>query len=175
MRALPVCICVMLLRSALAATPAENAAAIVKDSGWKRGVCVDAGADPQLAIELARASELSIYRVEKNAAAVASTRKLAEAAGLSPLRLRVEVGPLAELEYPDYVANLVIAPGATKEVLRLLRPAGGVAYLASGGAAPAGHKAGRGPGGRACACPVPVTGRTTATTPATTDTARTGT
>jgi len=125
-----------------------RAAAIVKDSGWRRGICVDLGADPKLAVALARNSELSICRVEKNATAASRTRKLVETAGLSPPRVRVEIGPLEKLAYPVYCANLILAEQPSKELLRLLRPAGGVAYLRAGASSPGkGFKLGKGPGG----------------------------
>ncbi|MHC4914427.1 MAG: outer membrane protein assembly factor BamB family protein [Planctomycetota bacterium] len=127
--------------------PGELAARMVEDSKWKRGICVDVGADARLCVELARASGLEIYRVEKDAASAARTRKLVEAAGLTPLRVRVEVGPLEKLAYPEHCANLIVAPSAVKEVLRLLRPAGGVAYLSAAASAGKGFKAGKGPGG----------------------------
>lgn len=131
----------------IAAEGQAVAQAIVKDSGWSRGICLDMGSDPALAVELAKASVLSVYRVEADAAAVARTRKLAEDASLSPLRLRVELGPLDRLEYPDYCANLIIADALDeKNLARLLRPAGGVAYLRGGAAAPKGFASSAGPG-----------------------------
>lgn len=137
------------LAAPLAAGEADKAAAeIVKDSRWNRGICVDLGADPKLAVALAKSSELSIYRVERDAAAASRTRKLVEAAGLSPLRVRVEIGPLEKLAYPPYCTNLILAERPSKGLLRLLRPAGGVAYFRSGASSPGkGFKLGKGPGG----------------------------
>jgi outer membrane protein assembly factor BamB len=124
------------------------AAAIVKESGWSRGICVDLSSDPALAVELAKSSDLSVYRIEADAAGVARTRKLVEDAGLSPLRMRVESGPLAGLEYPDWCANLIIADSlGAEDLLRLLRPAGGVAYLRQVGPLDKGFESTKGPSG----------------------------
>ncbi len=133
---------------ALAGESQALAQAIVKDSGWSRGFCLDLGSDPALAAELARASELSVHRLEADAAAAARARKLAWDAGLTPPRLRIEAGPLDRLEYPDWFANVVVADSlAADDLLRLVRPAGGVAYLRVGAAAPKGFESAAGPGG----------------------------
>jgi hypothetical protein len=63
---------------------AKLAEATINDSGWSRGICIDLSADPELALALAGNSELSIYRVEKDAAEVSRVRKQVRAAGLGP-------------------------------------------------------------------------------------------
>ena len=53
----------------------ELAPAIIKDSKWNAGICVDMGNNPTLAIELAKVSRLEVYRIEKNAASAGKVRK----------------------------------------------------------------------------------------------------
>lgn len=121
-----------------------SAQAILKDCGWSRGICLSLDADgAECAVALARNSELSVYRMEATDDAVRRTRLLAEAAGLSPLRIRVEQGPIEALEYPVYCANVIVADAFAKEVERLLRPAGGRVYLKTANGLPQdGYKTG---------------------------------
>ncbi|MEX0715526.1 MAG: PQQ-binding-like beta-propeller repeat protein [Planctomycetaceae bacterium] len=104
----------------------------MKDAGWNRGICVSLDANGgELAIAIARQSELSVYRIEPDAEAVRRTRSLAESAGLSPLRIRVEQGTLESAEYPDWCANVIVADAWSDDLMRILRPSGGIAFLKS--------------------------------------------
>lgn len=127
----PVLVILALLGSAfVSAAEGSPAEAIVKAYGSPRGIALETGgADASLAIALAKASELHVYRVAPDEKAAAGERAAVEAAGLSALRVRVEAGPLAALEYPRYCANLVVAAGLPdgallKACARVLRPEG---------------------------------------------------
>lgn len=82
------------------------------------------------AIELARASELTVYVQLGDADEVAAARRAAESAGLLNRRVYVEQGSDTRLHLADNLADLVVlvsdAPGRVPEaeVLRVLRPGG---------------------------------------------------
>ena len=106
-----------------------------------RGYCLVYGCETgELAIALARRTELLVYAVSPDAAKVAAVRKAVEAAGLLGSRVMVEQWPLDHVPYPDYFANLIVSetllkgelPGSAVEMWRMLKPCGGVAYLAEG-------------------------------------------
>ena len=112
---------------------------IVRGTGIKRGYGLVLGCRTgRLAIELAERTELMIYGVEPDAAKVEAARKAIDDAGLYGGRVCVEQGSLAHLPYSDYFANLIVCedallsgelPTPAPEVLRMLRPLGGVAYV----------------------------------------------
>lgn len=120
------------------AASTSPAAEVFKHIKLKRGVVVTCNLkNLAMPLALARQSEMSIYMVEDNAKVVAARRKEIEAAGLSALRIRVEAGPLEDLEYPNLVANVVIVQGVTnadllKELHRILRPQGFLVLLPDG-------------------------------------------
>jgi len=129
---------------------AQTAENIIRESGLARGYClILGGGTGRLAFELARGSELNIYVVEPDARKVAQARNALSLAGLYGARVCVERRSLPSLPYPPYFANLIIceegSPGGdlstpAKELLRLLRPLGGVAYV---GQPPKGERLGR--------------------------------
>lgn len=93
------------------------------------------GTDGRLAYELARNSELDVILVEPDAARVAEIRKHLEQTGLYGTRVSVHQGPLDQLPYGPYFANVVLSerllvdgqPGeGLEEVARVLRPSGGL-------------------------------------------------
>lgn len=103
---------------------------ILESIGVKRGICVLLG-DPncELALELARESELLIYIQLPQAEDVEKARKIADDAGLYGTRIFVDRGPLERLHLADNIADAVIAVGGAEhvpeaEVLRVLRPQG---------------------------------------------------
>lgn len=119
---------------------ASTADAIVKDSKIKRGyaLVLGAGGGGRLALELAKRTELMIYVVEPDADKVAKARKALTDAGVYGGEVVVMQHPLDALPHSDYFANLIICeaaffsgtiPTPAEEILRLLKPCGGVAYV----------------------------------------------
>jgi outer membrane protein assembly factor BamB len=123
------------------AAASEAAAAILGSNGVRRGYCLVLGcATGQLAMELAKRSELMIYAVSPDAEKVAAMRRAIDAAGLYGTRICVEQWPLEKVPYADYFANLIVSEPssagdkplssqALAEVLRMLKPIGGEAWL----------------------------------------------
>ncbi len=120
---------------------AEGAERVLRTAGIRRGygLLLGAGLAP-LACELAERSELRIVLREPDAAKVASTRALLDAAGLYGRRIAVHHGPLQRLPYAGRLFNVVVAdrrgtgrPGTPRaELLRVLVPGRGVAILGDG-------------------------------------------
>lgn len=115
---------------------AQAAEAILKQTGIRRGYCLVVGCKTgQLAIELARRSDLMVYGVARDAADAEAACRAVDAAGLAGARICIEHGTGPKLPYSDYFANLVVAePGGTagfppEELLRVLKPLGGAAML----------------------------------------------
>ncbi len=127
-------------------TPIYAAAAerIVKETGITKGYCIDLGCGTgRLAYELAKRTELKIYGIESDAGEVATARKALDAAGLYGVRVTIDHASLTtRLPYSDYCANLIVSdrmlrtgtlPDSAKELFRVLKPVGGVAYLGQPG------------------------------------------
>jgi len=117
----------------------EAAEHIVKRTGINKGYCLvlDSG-EGRLAYELARRTDLKIICVENDANKVAAAREALDGAGLYG-RVVIHQGPSAKLPYTSYFANLIVwdetlrtgkLPSSAEDVLRLLRPYGGVLALA---------------------------------------------
>lgn len=112
---------------------------ILDTSGIKRGVCLVYGCgEGQLAYEIAKRSELKVLGFEENATKVATARTKLDQAGIYGARVSVLQGTLSSLNSRDYAANLIVSdtmiadgtcPGTAAEMYRVLRPAGGVAFL----------------------------------------------
>ena len=113
--------------------PSETLAGrIIKDSGLKKGYGLVLGGTGRLAFELAKRSDLMIYVVNPDAKAAANARKKLSAAGVYGARVTVITGRLDALGFSDYFANLIVSSDAATpaaEVLRMLKPCGGVAYI----------------------------------------------
>ncbi|MCZ6795536.1 MAG: PQQ-binding-like beta-propeller repeat protein [Planctomycetota bacterium] len=115
------------------------AARIVSETGVRRGFCLVLGCgDGRLALELARTTELTIYGVDPRPERVRRARRAIDAAGLYGSRVTIDLGSLADLPYPTYFANLIVSDellrsgrleASPDELLRVLRPAGGIAFL----------------------------------------------
>ena len=94
------------------------------------GICVVLGdAKGELAVKLARESELLIYVQSPRAKEVEAIRKAADGAGFYGTRIFADKGPFKNLSLADNVADAVVAVGRTKrlseaEVLRVMRPGG---------------------------------------------------
>jgi len=117
---------------------AETAETLVRESGITRGYGLILGGTGRVALELARRTDLMIYLVEPDEKKVAAARKALSAAGLYGPRVVVEQASLSSPPYSDYFANLILCEAApdlggravpAREVLRMLKPCGGVAFV----------------------------------------------
>jgi outer membrane protein assembly factor BamB len=113
---------------------ANAAKLIIEQTGIEKGYCLVLGdRRGRLACELARKSDLKIVCVEEDAEEVAAARKAIDEAGLYG-RVIVHHGNFDSLPYTNYFANLIVSdkvPAASSagEILRVLRPSGGVVAL----------------------------------------------
>ncbi|MHC4116990.1 MAG: outer membrane protein assembly factor BamB family protein [Planctomycetota bacterium] len=113
---------------------AQAAKLIIEQTGIEKGYCLALDSSRgRLACELAARSDLKIVCVEEGAGEVAAARKVIDEAGLYG-RVVVHHGDSASLPYTDYFANLIVSDKALTgslayEVLRVLRPSGGVVAL----------------------------------------------
>jgi len=106
---------------------AKQGQPILDKIGVTRGICVVLGDNKcELALELARDSELLIYVQLRRAKDVEKARRMVDEAGFYGTRIFVEKGPLSKLHIADNLADAVIAVGRAPkaEVLRVLRPKG---------------------------------------------------
>ncbi len=109
---------------------AGQSAPILEKIGVTRGICVVLGdAKGELAVKLARDSELLIYVQSPRVKDVETIRKAADDAGFYGTRIFVDKGPFKNLNLADNVADAVVAVGRTKrfsqaEIRRVLRPRG---------------------------------------------------
>jgi len=98
--------------------------------GVTRGICVVPGDTKcEIALKLARQSELLIYVQLPQANDVEAARKAADAAGFYGTRIFVEKGDLTRLHLADNIADALVAVGdaieiSKTEALRVLRPEG---------------------------------------------------
>ena len=113
---------------------------ILRESAIDRGVCLVLGnRSGHLAYELSQRSRLRVICVDIDAARVATARESLHDAGLYGARVSVQkVESLDKLPFPSNFANLIVSEtlletgepvGSAKEMYRVLRPSGGVAYL----------------------------------------------
>ncbi|RJP24380.1 MAG: hypothetical protein C4527_18890 [Candidatus Omnitrophota bacterium] len=122
-------------------TPFYTAAArqIVDQSGVKKGYCLvlDAG-EGRLAYELARLTDLQIIGIEPNPIKVASARAILDNAGFYGSRIAIHQGSLADIQYVNYFANLIVSekalrtgevPANSAELARILKPNGGIMLI----------------------------------------------
>lgn len=137
---------------ATSAMYAKAAEQIIQETGITAGYCLVYGSGRgQLAFEIAKRSRLIVQGVDDDPKAIAEGRRILRDAGLYGDRVTlVSADTLDQLPFTANYANLVVSdralverqiPGTPLEVLRVLRPGGGVAYLgrpnsASSGVAP---------------------------------------
>lgn len=118
---------------------AKTAEDILERAGIARGYClVLGGNDGRLAYELAKRTDLRVVGVETDPAKVAKSRRALDAAGLYGRVVIHQHDPCGKLPYTDYLFNLAVSDslatgdefvGSRDEVLRVLRPYGGVAIF----------------------------------------------
>lgn len=121
-----------------AALYAKAAEAILAQTGIDKGFClVLASGEGRLAYELAKRTELKVVGIEPDGAKAAKARRALDGAGLYG-RVIFDEGPLDALDYADYFANLIVSDamvlsgkpvGSAAEVLRVLKPCGGMVCL----------------------------------------------
>lgn len=116
------------------------AEAIAKDAGVSRGYALAIGRGAsRLAAELATRTGTRVHVAHTDAAEAAKERAALAAAGLYGVKVQVDLvegGEAARLPYPPYFANLIVATGdalgrgafTARELLRVLKPCGGVLY-----------------------------------------------
>ena len=103
---------------------------ILEQIGVTRGICVVLGdANGELAVKLARETELLVYVQSPRARQLEVIRKAVDEAGFYGTRIFVDKGPFENLGLVDSVADVVVALGGMKrlseaEILRVLRPGG---------------------------------------------------
>jgi len=108
----------------------ERRDSILEKIGVTHGICVLLGEGAgELAIELARASDLCLYVQSSRDRDVETIRKAADAANLYGTRIFVDKGPATKLNLADNIADAVIAVDGVRdiskaEMLRVLRPQG---------------------------------------------------
>jgi outer membrane protein assembly factor BamB len=122
----------------------EAAEEIIRRAGVTEGFCVDLGCgDGQLAMALARRTNLQIYGVESDPALVRSARQRLDRAGLYGVQVTIHEAVPATVPYPNYFADLVVSGRSVADgpqeaigenLRRLQRPFGGVACVGRPGA-----------------------------------------
>ena len=118
---------------------ASTADAIVTGSGVRRGHALTLGAGTgRLALEIVRRTELTVQAVETDPGNVARAREALTQAGVHGPRVVVTQSSLEAIPFPDYFANLIVCEDGLRsgvpatpapEVLRMLKPCGGVAFV----------------------------------------------
>ena len=120
---------------------AAAAEAILKTSGAKKGFCLVLGNEEgRLAWELAKRSDLEIYAIEPDASKAKKARELLSSAGYYGNRITIHQGPLSDVPYPNYFANLVVSDTLVKTgelpdgfdvkgIAHCVKPLGGVIAL----------------------------------------------
>ena len=117
------------------------AEAILAATGIRKGYAIDYGCgEGRLTFALAKRTELTVIGVTADAAEAARARVALRQAGIYGTRVTIHHRPLAKLGHTEHLFNLAVSsellhegtlPGDRAELLRVLRPSGGV--LALGG------------------------------------------
>jgi outer membrane protein assembly factor BamB len=110
-----------------------------EDTKKKSGFCLVIGSEQgRLAYELARRSDLKIYCVEPDERKVTASRDALAAAGIYGSQVTVHQSDVSSIPYSNYCANLIVSdtalltgrvPGSPRQLVRHLKPAGGVLVL----------------------------------------------
>ena len=128
----------------LYATAADH---IVSETGITKGFCLVYGSgEGRLAFELAKRTDLIIVGVETDPVKVQTSRQKLMQAGVYGANVNIQqVSDLSTLDITKYFANLIVSEhmitegatvGSAAEMFRVLRPAGGVAFLGQPSGAP---------------------------------------
>ncbi|MCP4261639.1 MAG: PQQ-binding-like beta-propeller repeat protein [Planctomycetes bacterium] len=122
---------------------AEAAEDILSKSGITAGICIDLGCGTgELALELAKQSQLYVIGIDSNPANVNRARRMLDNVGIYGKRVTIHVGNPRKTPYPRNVANLIVSSRSLAgeygildkvEIERLQRPYGGVACLGKPG------------------------------------------
>jgi hypothetical protein len=100
---------------------AGEASALVQRTRIARGVaCVSNCGDGELALELARNSELLVLAMDPDPANVAAAKQKAADAGLIGRRLYVQQGTLEAIPFADNYVDLLVLPKAKEAYLYYL-------------------------------------------------------
>jgi len=125
-----------------AETCKKLAESIVRDSGVERGyaLVIGAGRAGQLAFELAGRTDLKILVAEPDARKNGAARKKLSSTGVYGPKVAVVRESFDALPFAPYFANLIVCPASERdisaaELLRLLKPCGGVACVTGSGGA----------------------------------------
>ena len=118
---------------------ARAAERIIKETGVTRGYCLALGCgEGRLAYELVKRSELVVYGIDDDVAAVERGREALDEAGLHGARITLQHGARDHLPYANYFANLIVSDrvlttgrpyGPAAELFRVLKPCGGIVYV----------------------------------------------
>ena len=131
-----------------ALTPVYEAAAerIAGRMDARKGYCLVWGfGEGRLAYEIAKRTRLKVIGIEEDPAKIATARRLLRQAGVYGDRISVQRGSLSDLPYGKYFASLIVSDqlvatgrigGSAAEMLRVLRPCGGVMQLGQPSGAP---------------------------------------
>lgn len=145
-----------LAKTAFTKTPYRNdkltgmyqsaAADILKRTDVKQGFCLVVGSENgRLAYELAKNSNLHIVCIEPDEEKVKASRAALSAAGYYGHRVTVHHADPASIPYSNYFANLIVSdsllltgkiPGDPAQIVRHLKPCGGVVFLGKPDPAP---------------------------------------
>ncbi|MFA7173064.1 MAG: PQQ-binding-like beta-propeller repeat protein [Kiritimatiellia bacterium] len=119
----------------------KSAESALKAAGVSKGYCLVMQADTgQLAWEIARRSGFRVVCREEDPAKVKKMRDILAQSGLYGKQIVVHQGGCDDMSYPRHFANLIVSEGAltqgaalpcVKEAHRVLRPCGGVVYIAA--------------------------------------------
>jgi len=111
--------------------PAGASEQILDQIGVRRGICVVLGDTKcELALELAKQTQLLIYIQLPRGQDVERARQMVDQAGLYGTRIFIEKGDLTKLHLADNLADALVAVGSARteipqaEALRVLRPQG---------------------------------------------------
>jgi len=117
---------------------------IVSKTGVTNGLCIDLGCGTgELALELARRTNLHVCAVESDPVKVALARRKLDAAGLYGVRVAVHQADAANPPYPRYCASLIVSSRSLSDatfrpaeaaIQRMQRPYGGVVCIGKSGA-----------------------------------------
>ena len=115
---------------------AQKAAKAIELAPVKKGVCLVVGlGSGRMAEEMVRQGQFHVVVLEKDEAKAAAWRRKMDAAGLYGVRATVIGGEFRSVKLPQYLAPVVVSEetvggdSAGRELMRVLRPYGGIAVL----------------------------------------------